>query len=87
MSYDCDVCGKGSVDRPGKWCNECQEKEHILEMESQADWFNASRLCQICGNAWGPDSCDQCGAYHMPLYMVKRKYKCKKFKDYWDGEP
>ena len=79
MSYECDQCGKGSVDKPGDWCNECQQKAQWEYEEDQAQWFSSSAKCQQCSNAWGPDPGDHCSAYKMPLYMVKRKKKCKRF--------
>lgn len=82
MGYECGNCGKGLVDMPGKWCSECQEKEYYASMASESHWFNESALCQRCGNAEGPDSHDNCLAYNMPLYMVKRKRKCKHYKEY-----
>jgi len=86
MSYPCDVCGKNLVDKFGEWCSECQDEQYFLGMESEAIWYGESQKCQMCGNAWGPDPSDDCEAYNMPLYMVKRKYKCKKFKEYKEIE-
>lgn len=82
MSYDCDNCGKNSVDMYGKWCSECQEKEKYAQEDSDARWYSESALCMKCGNAWGPDPPDKCEAYDMPLYMVKRKKKCKRFNEF-----
>ena len=87
MSYDCDCCGKNPVDMYGKWCNECQQREQWLWEEDQARWFSQSAKCQQCSFAWGPDSSDLCGYYKMPLSMVKRKKKCKRFKEInWELE-
>lgn len=80
MSYDCDVCGKNPVEQYGLWCPECQQKEKWLAEESEGRWFSSSALCQKCNFAWGCDPSDRCGSYDMPLYMVKRKRKCKRFK-------
>jgi len=88
MSYYCDNCGKERAHRPGEWCSECQEQAHFEYEAWQDKWFNDSRLCQKCNNAWGPDPIDTCGAYNMPLWMVKRKNKCKRFKEIdWSLEP
>ena len=38
-------------------------------------------LCSYCCNAEGEWSNDLCGHYKMPLWMVKRKKKCKYFSD------
>lgn len=89
MSFECDNCGKNEVDQPGKWCNACQERERYEEEEAYGRWHNSAQLCMRCNNAWGPDSTDKCGAYNMPLWMVKRKRKCKYFKeidDYYERE-
>lgn len=80
MSFECDNCGKNSVDQPGKWCSECQEREYYAQLENEGLWFSQSRLCQRCIYAWGPGSTDTCEIYNMPLYMVARKNKCKYFK-------
>jgi len=80
MSYYCDECGKNPVDQYGSWCSECQQREYDLGMETEGRWYNRSALCQKCNNAWGPDPGDKCDAYKMPLNMVARKKKCKRFK-------
>ncbi|KKK41793.1 hypothetical protein LCGC14_0809820 [marine sediment metagenome] len=41
----------------------------------------AGRLCTRCANPDGPYMSDRCNAYKMPLYMVSRKAKCKRFKE------
>ena len=84
MSFECDNCGKNSVGMYGQWCSECQRKEYYAAQESEARWYSESSLCQQCDNAEGPDSSDQCIEYHMPLYMVKRKRKCKHFNEWRD---
>ena len=40
-----------------------------------------SGLCVMCGNAEGPYWSDKCSHYDMPLSMVYRKKKCKKFSE------
>lgn len=82
MSYTCDCCGKNHVDMYGKWCSECQTKEHYASMEAEDIWYAKSGLCQMCSNAWGCDPSDKCSAYGMPLYMVARKKKCKRVVPY-----
>jgi len=79
MSYYCDNCEKNSVEQYGLWCSECREREAWSQEESDARWYSRSRLCQNCNNAWGPDPGDMCNAYKMPLDMVARKKKCKRF--------
>jgi len=69
------------VEQYGLWCSECQKREFYLQQEDEARWYNSSALCQQCNFAWGCDPSDNCGAYNMPLYMVKRKKKCKKFRE------
>jgi len=81
VSYNCGECGKNPVEQYGLWCSECQKREEWLWQEDQARWFNSSAKCQQCGYCWGPDPSDRCGYYNMPLYMVKRKKKCKRFKE------
>lgn len=81
MSYNCDECGKNPVEQYGLWCNECQQREAWLWEEDQARWFSSSAKCQQCGYCWGPDPSDRCEYYDMPLSMVKRKKKCKRFKE------
>jgi len=78
--FVCEICGKRYVDRPGGWCSKCQERERDEDKKSAAEWYNRSRLCQACDYCWGPDPGDMCGYYMMPLYMTKRKNKCKHFK-------
>lgn len=77
MSFECGNCGKNSVEQLGKWCSECQEKAMYDMIESDEIWYSQARLCLKCANAEGPDSSDYCSHYEMPLYMVKRKKKCK----------
>jgi len=79
--FECDECGKNEVDKPGEWCNECQEKARLENSEWEANWYNKSQLCQKCSYCWGPDPNDKCGFYKMPLSMVARKKKCKHFKE------
>lgn len=79
MSFECDCCGKNSVDRPGDWCYECQEREFNKAIEDAGIWYNSSALCLICRNADGPEPSDKCNHYKMPLSMCKRKFKCKHF--------
>ena len=81
MSFDCDVCGKNPVDQYGLWCSECQQREYDLGMESEGRWFSSARKCMECNNAEGSEPYDKCSEYGMPLYMVKRKKKCKRFKE------
>lgn len=81
MSFYCGNCGKNCVSKPGDWCDECQRRAFLDELAWEEEWYSESRLCQHCAFAWGPDPNDKCGAYNMPLYMVKRKYKCKYFKE------
>ena len=80
MSFECENCGKGAVDKLGEWCYECQEYAYSDYIESEDKWFASSRLCQRCGFASGGGADDKCDKYNMPLYMVKRKNKCKHFK-------
>jgi len=83
MSYSCNNCGRelnGTGD--AGYCNECSRQMNDAYLDSEAKWYSRSSLCQKCNNAWGPDSCDRCDAYDMPLYMVARKKKCKRFKPY-----
>ena len=54
---------------------------NILEEEA---WLRKSQLCQTCDNAGGPDMGAYCDEYHMPLYMVARKHKCKNYNEYWE---
>ncbi|MHA1291119.1 MAG: hypothetical protein ACTSQJ_00455 [Promethearchaeota archaeon] len=79
--FECDNCGKRCVDKPGDWCSECQFNLINVCLEGQAKWFSESRLCQECYYADGDDHIDLCRKYKMPLYMVKRKYKCKYFRE------
>ena len=79
MSFDCDNCGKNAVEKFGSWCSECQQEEDFRSREAEALWFRSVALCMQCGNCWGPDPSDKCEAYNMPLSMVGRKRKCKKF--------
>lgn len=81
MSYNCDECGKNPVEQYGSWCSECQKREHYLQMEDEERWYISSALCQQCNFAGGCDPSDKCSEYNMPLYMVKRKKKCKCFKE------
>ena len=81
MSYNCDECGKNPVEQYGLWCSECQKREYYLQMEDEERWYSSSALCQQCNSAGGGDPSDNCSAYNMPLYMVKRKKKCKRFKE------
>ncbi len=85
MSFECNCCGKGSVDKYGDWCSKCQEEEFHAELNSQSEWYSKSRLCQTCNNSEGPDWNDKCIVYNMPLYMVARKNKCKHYKEYIDN--
>ena len=83
MSFSCNGCGaelRGTGD--AGYCSSYSEKMNEGYEEAEARWFSKSRLCHMCGNAWGPDPCDRCDAYNMPLYMVARKKKCKRFKEY-----
>jgi len=67
----------------GDWyCPECQKEEEIWCGEQESKWFSECALCLKCAFAEGPYSNDLCGYYKMPLYMVKRKHKCKHFKEY-----
>jgi len=89
MSFECDNCGKNGVDKPGEWCSECQRRYEEDEQEAYGRWHNSAQLCMRCSHAEGPDSTDWCSAYTMPLWMVKRKFKCKNFKetdDYYECE-
>lgn len=79
--YECAECGKNEVDKPGEWCSECQKQAEYEDQESEARWFAESRLCQRCACAWGPEPSDKCSAYNMPLWMIARKNKCKRFKE------
>ena len=79
-----EVCKKHKIAMRwyGDWyCSECQQEEEWLQQEDEARWFASCRKCVECSNAWGPDPGDKCDAYKMPLYMVKRKKKCKRFKE------
>ena len=76
MSFTCDNCGNNSVSMYGKWCNECQKREAYAQEEADDRWYSSSRLCQNCMWAEGSDQSDKCTEYNMPLYMVKRKFKC-----------
>ena len=75
----CDECGKSGVKKHGEWCNECQEKEWLAAQEYAENWYNSCAKCLECANATGPESCDKCIVYNMPLWMCKRKKRCKKF--------
>ena len=55
------------------------EKEIEEYMKAAEQWYSSARLCMNCEWAEGIERNDQCTAYHMPLYFVKRKYKCKCF--------
>ena len=81
MSFTCDCCGKGTVEKYGGWCSECQEEELHAELNSQSEWFSKCRLCLTCTNMEGPDWNDECNHYKMPIYMVARKRKCKHYKE------
>jgi len=79
--FECDNCGKNSVDKPGKWCDDCQKREYYETQKYEAEWYSKSRKCQTCHNADGCDPTDKCIHYKMPLSMVARKKKCKHFKE------
>ncbi|MBA7495617.1 hypothetical protein ES702_06206 [subsurface metagenome] len=77
MSYECDLCGKISVEKYGQWCNECQEREHELSMEADALFYNSMRLCMRCQNLFSENHCIIYSG--MPNYFFRRKNKCKYF--------
>lgn len=58
--------------------------DKMFEEGDEAGWYSISRLCQNCMWAEGSGQLDKCTEYHMPLYMVKRKFKCKCFTDWED---
>lgn len=65
----------------GDWfCSECQEEEEAYEHQAEANWYTASAKCQQC--AYIDDPYGNCEHYKMPISMVKRKKKCKHFKEY-----
>jgi len=45
------------------------------------DWYHECRLCLSCKYATGDGSGDYCTKYGMPLFMVKRKFKCKYYEE------
>ena len=53
-----------------------EEDIYMMNMEK---WYSSIALCLRCRWAEGSDRGDQCTEYHMPLYMVRRKRKCKSF--------
>ena len=62
----------------GDWyCSNCQEEDHLRELDNMDQWYSQSAKCQQCGNADGGDWSDKCHHYKMPLYMCKRKKRCK----------
>ena len=66
----------------GDWyCSKCQEEDLWAEQEALGRWYSESGLCQKCSNANEGGWDDKCEAYDMPLHMVKRKNKCKRFKE------
>lgn len=82
MSFSCNGCGaelNGTGD--AGYCNECSVSMNEGLQEAEAEWFASCRKCMECINAWGPDPGDKCSEYDMPLDMVKRKKKCKRFKE------
>ena len=89
MSFVCNGCGSdliGSGD--AGYCSDCSVAMNEGYEEAEGRWFSSARKCMGCNNAWGPDPGDKCDAYKMPLYMVKRKKKCKRFKEIdWSLEP
>ena len=82
MSFSCNGCGGeliGSGD--AGYCGECSVAMNEGYEEAEARWFASCRKCMECANAFGPDPGDKCDAYDMPLSMVARKKKCKRFKE------
>jgi len=68
----------------GDWyCSECQKEEEMYEHQAEADWYTASEKCQQCAYLDDPPY-GYCIHYNMPIFMTKRKYKCKHFKEYVD---
>lgn len=78
--FECDDCGKVSVDKPGDICSECQETNYMYEIQAVEEWCSSAALCLECYYVEGPDQSDLCGFYMMPLYMTKRKRKCKHYR-------
>ncbi len=82
MSFSCNGCGeelRGTGD--AGYCNECSISMNEGYEIAEAKWYASAALCMKCANVFGPDPSDKCESYDMPLYMVKRKKKCKCFKE------
>ena len=75
MNFECENCNAG-VNKIGDLCDKCLEDEMFAEHESLERRFAGAQLCAICGNL---DDLDRCTAYRMPLWMVKRKFRCKHY--------
>ena len=61
-----------------KFCEYSEEAEEIRWREQEARNMDIG-LCHECANSEGPYLSDDCSAYKMPLFMVRRKKKCKRF--------
>ena len=64
-----------SCDQP---CSLCSKSDECFGVDEAPD-------LGLCGGCIRLDD-DKCTIYKMPLYMVKRKEKCKHYKQWsWDG--
>jgi len=69
--FYCNNCGKRGVNKLGDWCDECLE-----EIEEYREYDEG-----LCTNCEYNDGEGNCRKYKMYIWMVKRKYKCKYFKE------
>jgi len=77
----------------GDWyCSECQKEEEWMEQVYLGKIYEKQRLCHKCYNSdWEDELEGTCIVYKMPISLVGRKNKCKRFepfKEIWkDGYP